>query len=134
MDLEHFELKGNRAIFPYSVLTGCSDVAPKVNSTPECAGHGTMVTAIATGNANNGQGSAGIAPKCKFIPVSLGGGAIFNRNLLYTALTRAKKMVVLVGSKKNLKRMVSNSYTVQRFTMLCEFLKESMQKLKLLYD
>ena len=72
MDLEHFELKGNRAIFPYSVLTGCSDVAPKVNSTPECAGHGTMVTAIATGNANNGQGSAGIAPKCKFIPVSLG--------------------------------------------------------------
>jgi hypothetical protein len=43
-------------------------------------------------------------------------------------------MVVLVGNKKNLKRMVSNAYTVQRFTMLKQFLIESSQKLKLLYD
>ena len=72
MDLEHVELKGDRAIHPYSVLDGSSNVAPKPTSSPECAGHGTMVTSIATGNADNGHGSSGIAPCCKFIPVSLG--------------------------------------------------------------
>lgn len=61
------------------------------------------------------------------IPVNLGGGAIFNRNLLYTALTRAKKMVVLVGTKYAIKRMIDNNYTVKRYSMLKEFLIQ-MQK------
>ncbi len=56
------------------------------------------------------------------IPIISGTGLILNRNLIYTAVTRAKQMVVLVGEKKNLKRMISNVYTVQRFTMLKDFL------------
>ncbi len=56
------------------------------------------------------------------IPIIRGTGLILNRNLIYTAVTRAKQMVVLVGEKKNLKRMISNVYTVQRFTMLKDFL------------
>lgn len=68
------------------------------------------------------------------IPIISGPMLILTRNLIYTAITRAKKIVVLVGDKKNLKRMVSNAYTVQRFTMLKDFLIESNQKLKLLYD
>lgn len=68
------------------------------------------------------------------IPVISGPSMILTRNLIYTAVTRAKKMVVLVGNRKNLKRMVSNSYTVQRFTMLKQFLIESTEKLKLLYE
>lgn len=67
------------------------------------------------------------------IPIISGPSLILTRNLIYTAVTRAKKMVVLVGSRKNLKRMVSNAYTVQRFTMLKQFLKESVKKLELLY-
>ena len=54
--------------------------------------------------------------------------------MLYTAITRAKKMVVMVGSKKYLQRMVSKNYTVVRQTMLKDFLNESNNKLKLLYD
>lgn len=68
------------------------------------------------------------------IPVISGPSMILTRNLIYTAVTRAKKIVVLVGNKKNLRRMVSNSYTVQRFTMLKQFLHEATEKLKLLYD
>lgn len=68
------------------------------------------------------------------IPIISGPSLILTRNLIYTAVTRAKKIVVLVGCRKNLKRMVSNSYTVQRFTMLKQFLKEANEKLKLLYE
>ena len=40
----------------------------------------------------------------------------------------------LVGEKKNLKRMVSNSYTVKRFTLLKDLLKESSEKVSKLFD
>ena len=56
------------------------------------------------------------------IPIISGASMILTRNLLYTAITRAKKMVVLVGSKYNIKRMVENNYTVKRYSMLREFL------------
>ena len=68
------------------------------------------------------------------IPIICGPSIILTRNLIYTAITRAKKMVVLVGSKKYLRRMISNNYTVVRQTMLKDFLLESSEKLKLLYD
>ena len=72
MDLSHPELKGNRCIFPYSVVKQNSDVSPRRGAREDFYCHGTLVTAIAVGNANNGQGSSGIAPKCKYIPVSMG--------------------------------------------------------------
>ena len=56
------------------------------------------------------------------IPIISGASMILTRNLLYTAITRAKKIVVLVGSKYNIKRMVENNYTVKRYSMLKEFL------------
>lgn len=68
------------------------------------------------------------------IPVISGPSIILNRNLIYTAITRAKKMVVLVGDKKNLRRMIANSHTIKRQTMLKDFLIESSNKLKLLYE
>lgn len=72
MDLNHPELKGDRCIYPYSVVNGNADVAPPSGTERSYAIHGTLVTSIAVGNMNNGQGTTGIAPKCKFIPVSLG--------------------------------------------------------------
>lgn len=68
------------------------------------------------------------------IPIIAGASIILTRNLIYTAVTRAKKMVVLVGEKKNLKRMVSNSYTVKRFTLLKDLLIESVEKVSKLFD
>lgn len=57
--------------------------------------------------------------------IALSGGAptILTRNLLYTAVTRAKKTSVLVGSMKTLSMMVNNNYTAKRYTMLSEFLQ-----------
>lgn len=72
MDLNHPELKGDRCIHPYSIVNNNSDVSPKAGADAGTAGHGTLVTAVAVGNMNNKEGSAGIAPNCKFIPVSMG--------------------------------------------------------------
>jgi len=72
MDLNHPELKTNRCIYPYSVIKQNSDVLPERGVPEDVYGHGTLVTAVAVGNSNNSKGSSGIAPKCKFIPVSLG--------------------------------------------------------------
>lgn len=72
MDLNHPELSRDRAIYPYSVVTGGSNVAPVNGCEITSAGHGSVVTSVAVGEAGNRIGSAGIAPKCKFIPVSMG--------------------------------------------------------------
>ena len=46
------------------------------------------------------------------------------RNLLYTAVTRAKKMLILVGSESELKEMVDNDKKARRFSALRYFLDE----------
>jgi exodeoxyribonuclease V alpha subunit len=45
---------------------------------------------------------------------------MLQRNLLYTAITRAKKLAVIVGSKKALAIAVQNNKTQSRFTLLKE--------------
>ena len=45
---------------------------------------------------------------------------LMTKNLLYTAVTRAKQMVVLVGSHYTIGCMVKNASTSDRFTGLCE--------------
>ena len=59
------------------------------------------------------------------IPVVAGAPMLLTKNLLYTAVTRAKKMVVLVGTKQNIFRMVHNKSTLTRNTLLKMFLIES---------
>lgn len=100
----------------------------------ECIYPRTEISELSLAYAITIHKSQGSEFEVVVIPVIAGPSLILTRNLIYTAVTRAKKMVVLVGSRKNLKRMVGNSYTVQRFTMLKQFLKESMEKLKLLYS
>ena len=68
------------------------------------------------------------------IPAIAGPSIILTRNLIYTAVTRAKKMVVLVGEKQYLKRMVSNKYTATRFTNLKRLLIEANEKLGQLFE
>ena len=48
---------------------------------------------------------------------------LLTRNLLYTAVTRASKMVILVGRKSVLSTMVSNNRYTTRYTGLKQFLK-----------
>ena len=48
---------------------------------------------------------------------------LLTRNLLYTAVTRASKMVILVGRRSVLSTMVENNRHTARYTGLKEFLK-----------
>ncbi|WP_032121324.1 SF1B family DNA helicase RecD2 [Clostridium amazonitimonense] len=52
------------------------------------------------------------------MPVFMGSPLLMNRNLLYTAITRAKKLVVLTGSVKSLKYMIENDRSFERFSSL----------------
>ena len=48
---------------------------------------------------------------------------LMTRNLLYTAVTRARKMVILVGQRDVVRRMVENNREILRYTTLCDRLK-----------
>jgi len=49
---------------------------------------------------------------------------MLQRNLFYTAVTRAKRKVILVGTKKALRLAVENVRTSRRFTLLAQRLRE----------
>lgn len=57
------------------------------------------------------------------MPVAGGPAMLLTRNLFYTALTRARNMVVLVGREEVVKQMVDNDYILSRYTTLCERLR-----------
>ena len=48
---------------------------------------------------------------------------LLQRNLLYTAITRGKKLVILIGSKKALTIAVRNNKTAARYSGLCDRLR-----------
>lgn len=64
---------------------------------------------------------------CEFdavvIPVVSGAYMIMTRNLLYTAVTRAKRLVMLVGKQENIQKMVSNTFTKKRNSCLNKYLQ-----------
>ncbi|MBO5102589.1 MAG: ATP-binding domain-containing protein, partial [Clostridia bacterium] len=68
------------------------------------------------------------------VPIIAGAGSILTRNLLYTAVTRAKKMVVLVGAKKNLRLMIKNNYTAKRYSALGIFLQKQAQNMEFINE
>ena len=60
------------------------------------------------------------------LPLIPGHHIMLQRNLLYTAVTRAKKRVILLGSKAALYTAVSNDRTKKRYTLLAERLASSL--------
>lgn len=67
---------------------------------------------------------------CVLIPMMPASFMLLNRNLLYTAITRAKKLVILLGEKKILKQMVRNNNESKRLTNLSFWIKELSEALK----
>ncbi len=53
------------------------------------------------------------------LPILDGPRLLFNRNLLYTAVTRAKKCVTIVGSEAMVKFMIDNKNEQSRYSGLC---------------
>ena len=52
------------------------------------------------------------------LPSFMGPPMLMNKNLLYTAITRAKQMVVVVGSVKALYFMINNNRSFERYSSL----------------
>lgn len=52
------------------------------------------------------------------MPLLTGPRMLFNRNLLYTAVTRAKKCVTIVGKKDTVEQMIANVIDVRRYSSL----------------
>ena len=58
------------------------------------------------------------------IPVVMGQYIMLQRNLIYTGITRAKKLCVLIGSSKALSFAINNMAVLKRNTKLCLRLRE----------
>ena len=54
------------------------------------------------------------------IPLLQGPRLLYNRNLLYTAVTRAKKCLTIVGSEQVFQEMIRNKSEQNRYTSLAE--------------
>lgn len=52
------------------------------------------------------------------LPLLSGPRLLFNRNLLYTAVTRARKCVVIVGNERTVEDMIANGNEQKRYTSL----------------
>ena len=61
------------------------------------------------------------------IPLLPGPRMLMNRNLLYTAVTRARSCVTLVGSKDTFRMMVENSSEQARYSGLADRISEVEQ-------
>ena len=60
------------------------------------------------------------------IPLLSGPRMLLNRNLLYTAVTRARKCVTLVGSEETFREMIKNEKQQRRYSSLDVRLKEEL--------
>ena len=65
-----------------------------------------------------------IMPMCSAAPM------LHTRNLLYTAVTRAQRMAVLVGREEIMKRMVDNNCQSMRYTGLAARLKGDGERVR----
>ena len=59
---------------------------------------------------------------CVVMPVFRGAPQLMYRNLLYTAVTRARRMLILVGDESALRYMVENNRRILRYSGLKHFL------------
>lgn len=60
------------------------------------------------------------------MPLLSGPKMLFNRNLLYTGVTRAKNCVTILGSGRAVREMIANQYQNRRYSSLCDRIREMM--------
>ena len=58
------------------------------------------------------------------LPLLTGPKMLLSRNLLYTAVTRAKSCVVILGSEETVQMMIDNAQDSRRYTSLTERIRE----------
>lgn len=81
------------------------------------------LTLAYTSSVHKSQGSE---YKVIIIPLSTSHYIMLQRNLLYTAITRAKQKVIIIGSKKALMTAIQSNRTQKRYTLLAERLAHKL--------
>lgn len=75
-----------------------------------------LAYAITVHKSQGSEYNAVIMPVCSVLP------QLSYRNLLYTAVTRAKSKLILVGTKKDISAMIENDKRIKRYSALKYFL------------
>lgn len=97
-DLNHPELM-ERIYKPFNAVTHTDNISPSPT------GHGTHVASTAIGNANNSEGTAGVAPNCIFMPIQVGDS---NGNMSSTAIFDA--VLYAISNKADVVNMSLGMY------------------------
>lgn len=71
--------------------------------------------------------SQGSEYEAVIIPMYMGAPQLYYRNLLYTAVTRAKKLLILVGTEYTISKMVGNNKRTKRYSGLKYFLEKEAE-------
>ena len=58
------------------------------------------------------------------LPLLSGPGLLMNRNILYTAVTRARKCVCIIGREETVRKMISNVREATRYSGLKDRIME----------
>lgn len=80
-----------------------------------------LAYAITVHKSQGSEYEAVIIPACHVIP------QLSYRNLLYTAVTRAKSKIIIVGTKEDIYSMVANDKKIRRYSGLKHFLTNTFQ-------
>lgn len=104
-DLSHIDFADTHIVHPYSVETGDTIVAVPDSFDPNNIdgnmAHGTMTAGFISANSGNGRASAGIAPKCSLMPISLGmrfGNLSVLQGVLYAINKGATVINISIGA------------------------------------
>lgn len=114
-DLNHPELRG-RIYKPFNAVTHTDNISPSPT------GHGTHVASTAIGNANNSEGTAGVAPNCKFMPIQVGDS---NGNMSSTAIFDA--VLYAISNKADVVNMSLGMYFGQNLQFAPPFIQYNLR-------
>ena len=71
--------------------------------------------------------SQGSEYACIIVPLFMQHFMLLQRNLLYTAITRAKKLCIFIGQPKAIAMGIKNNKSITRITFLTEYLTTDLQ-------
>lgn len=121
--------KGRNGVFngTLGVITGVDQVAQEItvrtDEDEEVGYDYAELDELSHAYAVTVHRSQGSEYRAVVIPVTTSAWMMLQRNLLYTAVTRAKKLVVLVGSRRALAQAVRNASSGRRHTALAHRLR-----------
>ena len=94
----------------------------RCNYTLDMAGELELAYAVTVHKSQGSEYSAVV------LPILGGYDKLYFRNLLYTAVTRARKLLIIVGSESRVYQMVDNNRKMLRYTGLRYFLQQEAGK------